>query len=182
MQLTESQLDVLKPHIMPTIRHSGPGERLAPRAVAMALAALIEPGGIVASHTTCDITKPTRWTIWAVTDTRLAHVEFTFDAESYDWREDSGRERPGSIDKPVEGKLVEVSARPLSAVVELTFSLCEYSRGVYGFGGQDFRYRDIGLKFAAGSPVHIEVPGFNNDGERDRWDGLVKAIRDGMHF
>lgn len=48
---------------------------------------------------------------------------------------------------------------------------------------EEFRIRDLQLTFAWGAGARIEVQkSFGDDGERERWDRFVAAIRVGVGF
>lgn len=188
MIITGTKHQALSVHVSAT----GPARAIhvAPQAVYTVLAALMEPADIVASHATYFSQNPTRWRVWAVSSTRLAFVEFEFDADDYDAQEESNRLHPENI-SPVlrmsapRERLVSAWVRPLATALKMKSGSItrEYPGGV---PAAHFSLNKIAVEFADGTRVPAEgaltLAIQPADGDGLRWDEFVAAIRAGSPY
>jgi hypothetical protein len=153
---------------------------VAPRAAQAALAALVDPAAIKASHVTSTAAEATtRWCIWAVTSARLAKVDISYSELNYDLAEENGRRDPTSTGKPVEPSSVEAWVRPLGNIVSFEFAGVQFDQ----FLNEKFRIYDLELVFSDGFGFRISgVSTSDNETARSRWEEFVNAIREGLPF
>ena len=189
MIITASQDAALITHLVVTVPA---GDRriwlTAPQAVYTAIAALVDPEEIRGSHATYAHLRPTRWSVWAVTSTHLAFVELEFDGEDYDADEEAQRLNPEGISplyrqSPAQHRLVSAWARPLVTALKLKCGGINSDPGPTG----EFRLNQISVEFADGTTVPEEgttlfCPLQRAEGDSDRWDDFVAAIRAGSPY
>ena len=187
MIITAPQHHALSTHLVVTVLA---GDRriwiTAPQAVYMAIAALVTPEEIRGSHATYTHLRPTRWRVCAVTSTHLAFVELEFDGEDYDAEEERKRlnpERRGYREPPASAMVVSAWARPLATALKLRAA--EISRDHPTEGG-GFRLGRIVIEFADGTIAPAEggfsCPTQRAEGDSDRWDDFIAAIRRGSPY
>lgn len=167
MHLSEPDWDCLSQHV-------GTRQRLPPRAVYFAVAALAPIDEIVASWASADMpseTPTSGWSNWIVTSTLIGHTELTFGAPFYDAAEEAD-----SFHSEVTIEVGAAWVRPLSSIVELGFgnvvsmvvqSPVWWSAATAGK-----------VKFADGTHISLPEPtALYQPAERERWDQFVEAIR-----
>lgn len=135
----------------------------------------MDPEEIRGSHATYAHLRPTTWRVWAVTSTHLAFVELEFDAEDYDAEEEAKRRNPRQA--PTDATLVSAWARPLVTALKLKAAGIIRDPGPAG----GFRLYQVAVEFADGAIAPAEG-GFSMqraEGDSDRWDDFIAAIRRG---
>jgi hypothetical protein len=183
MQITPEWRKTLTPYVKSTELAGRPPAR-APLDVDVVFAAIIDPADrIAASQVRYNYAKPTRWSIWVVTSTVLAHVDIEYDEECYDCTAQEARRRD-STRKPVASELKEAWARPLAAISKLQFG--GFSPRLDDFNPYDvveYCLLDLQVTFLDGEdrqtlPVGATRPPRDEE-ERKKWEGFVSAIRAG---
>jgi hypothetical protein len=183
MQITPDWRNTLTPYVKSTELAGRPPAR-APLDVDVVFAAMIDPADrIAASQVTYKYTKPTRWSIWVVTSTVLAHVDMEYDEECYDCAEHEARLRD-STRQAVAPKLKEAWARPLGAISKLQFGGVSPRLDAFNpYEVVEFFLLDLQVTIVDGEdrqtlPVGPGRPP-SDEGERKKWDGFFSAIRAG---
>ena len=176
MIVTASQHAALTTHLVVTVPAGDRRIRLtAPQAVYTAIAALVDPEEIRGSHATYAHLRPTRWSVWAVTSTHLAFVELEFDGEDYDAEEEGKRLASPTV--------VSTWARPLATALKLNAAGIVRDHPTAGGG---FRLYRVTVEFADGTTAPAEggfsCPMQRADGDSDRWDDFIAAIRRGSPY
>ncbi len=183
MQITVEWRKTLAPYVTSTDL-AGLAPARAPLDVDVVFAAMIDPADrIAASQARYTYVKPTRWSIWVVTSTVLAHVDMEYDEEGYNYTEQEARRRD-STRKLVAPKLKEAWARPLATVSRLQFG--GFSPDLQNFNhhnGVEFSVVDLQVTFVEGEdrqtlPIGGNPP-LRNEEERKKWEDFVSAIRAG---
>jgi hypothetical protein len=180
MELTEAQWQTAIRHAT-AANFPGPGFRIAPNVVMLTLAALIgDLDQITASHTEYTLEGPSTWRTWAFTRSGLAHVEATFDAESYDAIEDRQRRQPRTVSKPpAEPKTLTSQMLPLRTASSFAVTRVCHHSGVGPIGGyyEDFTPLEIEIGFG-GSSVSVGIETiFDDQAKRERWEDFIFAAR-----
>jgi hypothetical protein len=187
MIVTASQHAALTTHLVVTVPAGDRPIRLtAPQAVYTAIAALVDPEEIRGSHATYAHLMPTRWSVWAVTSTHLAFVELEFDGEDYDAEEEGKRLNPesrGHREAPASSTVVSTWARPLATALKLNAAGIVRDHPTAGGG---FRLYRVTVEFADGTTAPAEggfsCPMQRADGDSERWDDFIAAIRRGSPY
>lgn len=184
MIITATQHNALNDHLVATVQL---GDRrasiAAPQAVHTAIAALVDPTQIMGSHAEYAHLRPTRWRVWVVATTHLAFVELEFDDDDYDSEEEARRINLGR--GAANYTLVSAWARPLVAALKLKAAGIVRDATTAGLTGA-FRLNQVAIEFADGTSAPAEgglsCPIRRADGDSDRWDGFIAAIRSGSPY
>jgi hypothetical protein len=178
MELTEAQWQTVIRHTS-AANHPTPGGRNAPNVVMLTLAALVgDVDQIVASHTEYKWDAPTTWSTWVVTTSGFAHVEATFEPDSYDALEDRQRRRPGSFDSPVEPTALTAWVRPLHAATSFAVTRVYHRSWTDQIGGH-MHFTPLEIEIAFGTTTEcIGIKMWLDDQtKRERWEEFVAAAR-----
>lgn len=179
MDLTEAQWQTAIRHTE-AVNSPGAGPRIAPKVVALTLAALVgNIDQITASHTVYEWDTPTIWRTWAFTPSALAYVEAEFEPESYDSIEDRQRRQPGSFDKPVEPTSVTARLLPVRTATSFAVTRIYHRSGVGPIGDhvEHFTPLEIELAFGATAERISILSWLDDQAKRERWDAFVAAAR-----
>jgi hypothetical protein len=178
MELTEAQWQTVIRHTN-AANYPGPGDRSAPNVVMLTLAALVgDVDQVVAAHTEYKWDAPTTWATWAFTTSGFAHVEATFEPDSYDALEDRERRRPGSFSKPVEPTALTAWMRPLHTATSFALTRIYHHSWTNQIGSYEhFTPLEIEISFGATTERIGIKTWFDDQTKRERWEEFVAAAR-----